>query len=193
MVGVSRGSARRSTTENGYVNVLGWLLGYFVVVLLTGAWVTKAAPAYGPTKLEFARSFVWVSLAVVEFVSKLDVGRRLFRLTVFTVLAVVTASSVQGGPIYEATASHWPVAAVKPAWYDTVEREIDSGRRVLCLSTDESRGVYQIDAYNRSRFIASLQGKEDDVALNWRSSSSNADRSPMRSPTSSTGATSLGP
>ena len=160
---------RRSAAESGYVTVLGCLLGYFVAVLLAGAWVTKAAPAYGPTKLEFVLSFVWVSLALIEFVSRLDVGRRLLRLTAYTVLAVVVAGSVQEGPIYEATASHWPVpAAVKPAWYDTVQREIGSGRRVLCLSTDESRGAYQIDAYDCSRFVASLQGKEDHVALNWR-------------------------
>ncbi len=160
---------RRAVTESGYATILNWLLAYFVAVLLAGAWVTKAAPAYGPTKLEFVLSFAWVSLAVIEFVSKLDVGRRLLRLTVYTVIAVIAASSVQEGPIYEAMASHWPVpAAIKPAWYDTVEREIDSGRRVLCLSTDESRGLYQIAAYDCSRFIASLQGKEDEVALNWR-------------------------
>jgi len=163
------GRPGRSTSENGYLTVLLSLLAYVVAVLLVSAWVTKTAPAYGPTKLEFVLSFVWVSFAVTEFVSRLDVGRRLLRVAVIAVLAVVAASTAQEGPIYEATASHWPVAVPKPAWFDTVEREVDHGRRVLCLPVDEpAPGIAEIATYDCSRFASSVQGKDDSVALNWR-------------------------
>ena len=70
----SEARPRRSAPESGYLTVLGWLLVYVVAVFLAGAWVTKTAPAYGPTKLEYVLSFVWVALAAIELVSKLDSG-----------------------------------------------------------------------------------------------------------------------
>jgi hypothetical protein len=54
-------------------------------------------------------------------------------------------------------------------WFDTVEREVSLGRRVLCLQVYQAApDPNDLDPYDCSRFASSAQGKDDSAALTWR-------------------------
>jgi len=172
----SRTHLNSSASESGFVTSLSWLVGYVVVVLLANAWLIGTAPGYGSTKLQFVLAGVWVPLAVIEVVSRLDIGRRLLNSAMIIVLAVLWASTIQVGPIYDAATRHWPTASAKTVWFDTVVREADLGSRVLCLPVlnqappdpNTLDPLSSLDPYNCSRFASSLQGKDDSTAFTWR-------------------------
>jgi hypothetical protein len=156
-------------SERSLVTSLVWLLVYVVVVLLATARQTGIAPGYGPKKLEFVLAAVWVPLAVIEVVSRLEIGRRQFNMVAIIVVAVLWSSTIQSGPIYDATTRHWPTASAKTVWFDTVEREVSHGRRVLCLPVNTvAPDPDLLDPYDCSRFASSVQGKDDSAALTWR-------------------------
>jgi len=150
-------------SRSGFLTPLAWLVGYVLVVLLLTARATGAAPGYGPTKLQFVLAGVFVPLALIEVVSRLEIGRR--QLNVIAIIAVVVlwAGTVQSGPIYDAITRHWPNASAKPVWLDTVQREAKLGRRVLCLSAIHP----SLDSYLCNRFVLSLQAKYDGPSSVW--------------------------
>lgn len=150
-------------SKSGYLTFLAWLVGYVFVVLLLAARETRAAPGYGPTKLQFVLAGVFIPLAVIEVVSRLEIGRRQLNMIGVIVVAVLWISTVESGPIYNAVVHHWPTAYAKPVWLDTVQREAKLGRRVLCLSIDHP----SMDSYLCNRFTSSLQGKEDGPGQVW--------------------------
>jgi hypothetical protein len=156
-------------SERGFTTSLVWLLAYVVAVLLVAARSTGIAPGYGPTKLQFMVAAVWVPLALIEVVSRLEIGRQYLRMVAVLVVSVLWASTIQGGPIYDATTRHWPNAAPKTVWYDTVERQVSYGARVLCLPVGGAApDPNSLDQYDCSRFASSVQGKDDKAALTWR-------------------------
>jgi hypothetical protein len=172
----SRTRLNSSASERGFITSLSWLVGYVVFVLLANASKTGVAPGYGSTKLQFVLAGVWVPLAVIEVVSRLATGRRQLKPAAIIVLAVLWASTVQGGPIYDAATRHWPTATAKTVWFDTVVREVDLGGRVLCLQVltvaapdpNALDPLTALDPYNCSRFASSAQGKDDGAASTWR-------------------------
>ena len=165
----SRTRLNSSASESGFATSLSWLVGYVVVVLLADAWKTGAGAGYGPTKLQFVLAGVWIPLAVIEVVARLEFGRRLFAPVMILVLAALWTSTVQGGPIYDAEMRHWPTASAKTVWFDTVEREVSLGPRVLCLQINAAApDPNNLDPYDCSRFASSVQGKDDSAALTWR-------------------------
>jgi len=150
-------------SKSGFLTPLAWLVGYVLVVLLLTARATGAAPGYGPTKLQFVLAGVFVPLAVIEVVSRLEIGRRQLNVIAIIVVAVLWAGTVQSGPLYDAVTRHWPNPSAKPVWLDTVQREAKLGRRVLCMSIEHP----SLDSYLCNRFISSLQGKEDGPGQVW--------------------------
>jgi hypothetical protein len=165
----SRTRLNSSSLRNGFVTPFAWLVGYVVVVLLVNAWELGTAPGYGPTKLQFVLAGACVPIAVIEVVSRLEIGRRQLNSVMVLVVAVLWTSTIQGGPIYEAETLHWPTASAKTVWFDAVEREVSLGPRVLCLQVDQAApDPNDLDPYDCSRFASSVQGKDDGVALTWR-------------------------
>lgn len=165
----SRVPVSGSASRKGFTTPLLWLVGYVVAVLLANAWSTGTAAAYGPTKLQFILAVVFVPLALIEVVSRLEIGRRQLKPAVILVLTVLAASTVQGGLIYDAATHHWPTAASKTLWLDAVVRRVDLGRRVLCLQVNQVKpNPNTLDSYTCSRFASSVQGKDDHAALTWR-------------------------
>jgi hypothetical protein len=150
-------------SKSGFLTPLAWLVGYVLVVLILTARATGAAPGYGPTKLQFVLAGVFVPLAVIEVVSRLEIGRRQLNVIAIIVVAVLWAGTVQSGPLYDAVTRHWPNPSAKPVWLDTVQREAKLGRRVLCMSIEHP----SLDSYLCNRFISSLQGKEDGPGQVW--------------------------
>ena len=162
IVGLSS-SRTHFASKSGFLTPLAWLVGYVLVVLLLTARATGAAPGYGPTKLQFVLAGVFVPLAVIEVVSRLEIGRRQLNVIAIIVVAVLWAGTVQSGPLYDAVTRHWPNPSAKPVWLDTVQREAKLGRRVLCMSIEHP----SLDSYVCNRFISSLQGKEDGPGQVW--------------------------
>ena len=150
--------------QRSFLTSLLWIVGYVMVVLLMTARTTGTAPGYGPTKLQYLLAAVWISLAVIEVVSRLEGGRRQVGVVAVIVLAVLWVGTVQTGPVYDAATRHWPYAHPTPVWLGAVQREVASGDRVLCLSSD----LPSMDAYLCDRYVSSLQGKDDGPALTWR-------------------------
>jgi hypothetical protein len=165
IVGLSSTRARSSrlAAKNGFQATLLWLVGYVLVVLLITARTTGVAPGYGSTKLQFVLAGVFVPLAVFEIVSRLEIERQQFNVIAIVVVTVLWVSTIQSGPIYDAVTRHWPTAAAKPVWLDTVQREAKLGKRVLCMSIERP----SIDSYLCNRFASSLQGMEDGPGQVW--------------------------
>ncbi|MGA9762577.1 MAG: hypothetical protein WBQ14_09150 [Gaiellaceae bacterium] len=150
--------------KGGFVTSLTWLVGYVLVVLLLTARATGAAPGYGPTKLQFVLAGVFVPLAVLEVVSRLEIGRRQLNVIAIIVVGVLWADTVQSGPLYDAVTRHWPAVGAKPVWLDAVQHETKLGGRVLCLSSDYP----SIESYLCNRYTISLQVKDDSVSGVWQ-------------------------
>ena len=153
-----------SAPERGFATPLAWLVGYITLVLVATAWLTNAAPGYGPLKMQFVLVAVGVPLAVIEIFSRLEIGRQQLNLAAIVGLAVLWSSTVKNGPIYDAATRHWPQATAKPVWLDTVQREVKLGGRVLCLSTEYPSK----NSYLCNRFVSSAQGLDDSTAATWR-------------------------
>jgi hypothetical protein len=166
----SKERLRGLSSERGFLTPLAWLVAYVVAVLVVSAWQTGIAAGYGPTKLQFVVAGVWVPLATVEIVSRLDFGRSQLSMVAIIVVAVLWVGAIENGPVYYAAASHWPTPAAKTAWYDTVEREVAHGNRVLCLPVGAlAPDPNALDVWDCSRFASSVQSKDDSVANIWRS------------------------
>ena len=61
---------------SGYLTSLLSLLGYVFVVLLIAARTTGVSSGYGTTKLQFVLAGVFVPLAVIEVISRLEIGQQ---------------------------------------------------------------------------------------------------------------------
>ena len=166
----SRTRPGAAAPHRSYLTYLLLIVGYVIVLLLATAQTTSLPAGYGSTKLYYMLAAAWLSLAVIEVISRLEIGQRQLNLVAIIVFAVLWVNTVQTGPIYDATTHHWPSVATKPVWYDTVLREAKLGSRVLCLSEDQTApGQLPIGAqdYFCTRFASSLQGKNDRTAQAW--------------------------
>lgn len=148
-----------------------WLLAYTAVLTLDDGWVGRALPHYGSIKLLFVVVLAVLVLGVIDLLASPAVGTRRLSAAAGIVVAAILAATVDAGPLYAAADSHWPKAIPLPPWVATVDRAVASPGRVLCLGTatpkpDESTA--NLDAYNCSRWAASLQGVDDPTAGNWR-------------------------
>jgi hypothetical protein len=153
----------------GYGASLGWLAAFTVVLLLIAARLIGPTSVYGPTKLQYILAAVMVVLGFVELISRLELGNRQVHVAAVVVVAVFWASTIQNGPMYDAATRRWPSPQPRTVWYDTVEREVKLGQRVLCLpANNPNQNPNDLDPYNCSRFASSLQGKDDGPALTWR-------------------------
>ena len=161
---------RSSSSEPGYLTPLTWLVAYLAVVLLSAARQTGIAAGYGPTKLQYVIAAIWVALALAEVASRLQFSRSQLGPIAVVVVAVLWASTIQNGLVYDAMTRHWPTAGAKTIWFDTVEREVSHGGRVLCLPVSTlAPDPNSLDPWDCSRFASSVQGKDDGVANTWRS------------------------
>ena len=161
---------RSRRSRPSMATALTWLLGYTGLVLLVDGWRTMAAPHYGSVKLLYVIMPTLVILGVADLMASSAVGTRRLDVAAALVVAAIFAGTADQGPVYTAVQSHWPKPIPLPAWVGTVDREVASKSRVLCLNLtgkpDET--VPNLDTYNCDRWAASLQGRDDPTALTWR-------------------------
>jgi hypothetical protein len=162
-------ASARPTSQSPLFRSLLWLAGYLVLISLLEAATTTSAPHYGSKKLLFVLVGVWITLAVVDVLASDEIRQRRLEAAFAVVIAVLVASTVQGGPVYGAVQSHWPRAEPSPVWLSAAQREVAAGGRVVCLSTQKDRpGMVQMKAYLCSRWAASLAGQDGGTSLTWR-------------------------
>lgn len=162
---------RGAAAPRSYLISLVMIVGYVIVLLLATAKTTSLPAGYGPTKLYYMLAAVWIPLAVIEVVSRFEIGRRQLNVAAVIVFAALWAGTVEIGPIYDAATRHWPTASSKPIWYDTVMRTVDLPERVFCLSLEQTTpGQLPLGAqdYFCSRFVSAVQGRDDRSASSWR-------------------------
>ena len=132
-------SSARPTRQSPLFRSLLWLAAYLVLVSLVEAATTTGAPHYGSQKLLLQLAGAWITLAVVDVLASDEIGQRRLDAAFAVAIAVLVASTVQGGPVYGAAQSHWPKAEASPAWPSAVQLEVATGGRVVCLSPQGDR------------------------------------------------------
>ena len=166
-----RSSQVERPSHRGFWVPLAWLVAYLVAVMLREAWVTKTPAHYGSLKL----LFVIVGLAMVFGVAELLTHPAVATGSLDAVAGVAIGVLLLGtigtnAPIYGSIAGHWPTPVSLPAWSTTVTKLVQGKTRVLCLALTGERDYspQNYDAYDCSRYAASLQGRDDAAAQAWR-------------------------
>jgi hypothetical protein len=165
----SRTRKKRSRDNPTLVAPMMWLAAYLGLILLGEAWVVHTTQ-YGSEKLGVVLLAAWVLFGLIEILSSDVIREARLQLSAGLVMSVLLALTFQQGPIYTAVANHWPTSQGAPVWLTTVTKEVQTGREVVCLETNNPLppGQANLSAYWCTRWATSVEGMDNLESLTWR-------------------------